>query len=163
MAKSVDPDQTAHRNSLIRICTICSCLSVPKLGCFRNLVLIKCIDSTTIYSNLTVSFSHWTYTFQRVKICVKSNYQWSKCKRACLMTLHVNINYCRHPLQNSPLENIETISIFFLYHVKIQIIFLYRDLSLINAWCCRTDANISSLWLLYHELMLHNLPDNTMR
>ena len=34
MTNSVDLDQTAHMSSLIRICTVCSCLSVSKLRFF---------------------------------------------------------------------------------------------------------------------------------
>ena len=33
----------------------------------------------------------------------------------------------------------------------IEITFLCRDLSLINAWCCRADANINSLWRFFYR------------
>ena len=32
----------------------------------------------------------------------------------------------------------------FLYHVRVEIIFLNRDLSRISAWCQRANANINS-------------------
>ena len=46
------------------------------------------------------------------KICDKSRYERTACKRARLMTSHVNIYFCRRPLQNSPMENIATMSPF---------------------------------------------------
>ena len=85
-----------------------------------------------------------------MKICDKSRYQRSECKRARLMTSHVNIYFCRCPLQNSPLENVATMLHFL--SVRIKIIFLYRDLSLINAWCYLADVNINSLWLRHRKL-----------
>ena len=85
----------------------------------------------------------------------KTRYQRSACKRARLMTSQINIYFCQRPLQNSPWKMLQQCLISFLYHVRVEIISLYRDLSLINAWCCRTDANINSR--SRRELILRNL------
>ena len=87
-----------------------------------------------------------------MQICDKSRYQRSACKRARLMTSHVNIYFSRRLLQNSPWKKLQQCRISFLHHVGIEIIFLYRDSSLINAWCCRTYANINLLRLRRREL-----------
>ena len=79
------------------------------------------------------------------------------------MTSHVNIYFCRRPLQKSSLENIAMMSIFLYVSWSIEIFFLCCELSSNNAWCCRADANINSLRLRRRELLLRNLPSDTMR
>ena len=54
MAKSVDPDQTApKRSSLIRVCTVCTNISVPILGIFMVQV-IKCLNKTFAMKQLSI-------------------------------------------------------------------------------------------------------------
>ena len=53
-----------------------------------------------------------TWLGYRVKICDKPRCQRSARKRARLMTSHVNIYFCRRPLQNSPFENVAIMSNF---------------------------------------------------
>ena len=114
--------------------------------------------------NMTLTFFFFFFFFFPIEpigyISDKSRYHRSSCIRARLMTLHVNIYFCRRPLQNSHWKTLQQCRISFLYHVRIEIIFLYRDLSLINAWCCRADANINSPRLRGRELILRKLPSN---
>ena len=44
-------------------------------------------------------------------------------------------------------KTLQKCRISFLYHVRIETNFLWRDLSLIKAWCRPADANINSLRL----------------
>ena len=74
--------------------------------------------------------------------------------------------YFRRPLQNSPLESFATMSRLFPFCIMLELekkTFLYRDLSLINAWCCVADVNINSLRLRRRELIFRSLPSNPMR
>ena len=41
----------------------------------------------------------------------------------------------------------------FLYRVRIEIILLDCELSLINACCCQADATINSLWRIHRNLL----------
>ena len=70
--------------------------------------------SLTFYSNLTLTFSHWTYRKRHCeKTCDKSCCCLRiACKRARLMTSHLNIYFCRRPLQNSSLEDVAAVSHF---------------------------------------------------
>ena len=91
-----------------------------------------------------------------------SHCQHSACKRACLMTLHVNIYFLRHTLQKNSLENIATMLIFLSVSCYNQNTFPLQLIIATNSWACWTDANINSPWLHRHELILPNLPSNTM-
>ena len=111
-----------------------------------------------------IVFSYWTYRkCHRDQTAIIQFYQRSACKRARLMTSHVNIYSFRRPLQNKPLKNAATMSHFLTGSCKNGIILLYRELSLTNALCCRADANINSLRLRRRELLFRNLPSNIMR
>ena len=80
---------------------------------------------------------------------------------------HELVVYCRRQLQNSPLENVATMSHLVPFCIMLESekkqTFLYRDLSLINAWCCGADVNIISPRLRCCELIFRNLPSNPMR
>ena len=57
--------------------------------------------------------------------CNNSRRQRSACKMVRLMMLHVNIYFCRRPLQNSSLENIATILIFLI--IKTELKYFFSD------------------------------------
>ena len=108
-----------------------------------------------------ITYSYMTLRYL-IEMSLWSNYnnshcQHSACKRAHLMSSHVNIYFCWSLLQKGSLENIAMI---FLY-VRIEIIFLLWIITT-NTWYCQADANINSLWLCSHELILCNLPSNIM-
>ena len=73
---------------------------------------------------------------------LESNYnnsrrQNSACKRARLMTSHVNIYFCQRPLQNSSLENIATMSISLYVSITVEPRYLelaYFELTIISKW-----------------------------
>ena len=99
------------------------------------------------HSNMTLTFFHWTYMKRhRVKICDKSRYQRSACIIARLMTSHVNIHFCRRPLQNSPLENVATMSHFLsvsYYLVPPFLLPLSHDIKLMSeCFSSRIMANV---------------------
>ena len=50
-----------------------------------------------------------------------------------------------------------------MHHDRVEIMFHYCELSSNNAWCCRADANINSLRRRRLELILRNLPSNTIK
>ena len=85
-----------------------------------------------------------------------SRCQDSTCKRALLMTSHVNIYFLPILLQKSSLENIATISIFvFLYNVRIKIIFSLLWIIVTNTWYYWADENINTLQsTVQHHLLL---------
>ena len=89
-------------------------------------------------------------------------------QRARLITSHVNTYFCRRPLQNSPHQ----CCISFLYHVRIKILLLYRDLSrlthgvvgqmriLIDS-CLQSWINTSQSALQHHALLaIHHGKEN---
>ena len=49
-----------------------------------------------------------------------------------------------------------------MYHVRIEIIFLCCELLSNSAWFCRADPDINSLSHHHRELILSNVPSNTM-
>ena len=105
-------------------------------------------------------FSHWTYR-KRHHVKMNDNSRLSKlrAKERAFVTSHVNI-YVRGKGVHS--RTLPQCKFSFLYRVRIEIIFLYCELSLINACCCRADATINSLRLRRRELIHRNLPSNSM-
>ena len=63
----------------------------------------------------------------------------------------------------SPLENIFKCKHLCISCVRIEIILLYGELSLISAGRCRADAIFNSLRLRCRELIHRNLPSNFPR
>ena len=84
-----------------------------------------------------------------------------RAKEHAFVTSHVNI-YVRGKGVHSRTLPQCIIKFSFLYRVRIEIILLYCELSLINACCYRADATINSLRLRRRELIHRNLPSNIM-
>ena len=115
----------------------------------RNISILNRVPS--IILTRRYHFYHLTYRKRhRVKINDNSRLTTLCAKERAFVTSHVNI-YVRGKGVHSRM--LQQCKFSFLYRVRIEIILLYCELSLINACCCRADATINSLRLRRRELI----------
>ena len=123
-----------------------------------EIILLNCELSLILTQRY--HFSHSTYRkHHRVKINDNSRLTKLLAKERAFLTSHVNI-YVRG--KGVHCRTLPQCKFSFLYRVRIEIILLYCELSLINACCCQADATINSLRLRCRELIHSNLPSNIM-
>ena len=115
----------------------------------------------TFNSNTTLLFFPLNLYRKRHRVKINDNSRLTKLrvKERAFVTSHVNIYVRGKGVHRRTLSQCK---FSFLYRVRIEIILLYCELSLINACCCRADATINSLRLRRRELIHRNPPSNIM-